>query len=178
MIYMVECSFTDPQCEQEWSNYYSGPKLDQVLSVPGFKTSQRFKAVDDKPCPYLAMHTVTSLSVLEGQNYKGGGGGSFGPWQSFITDWRRSFYSQSDEAPDIPLGSHFAVTDLTPTEVQALDLPFLWLRAAGLEATPQRGLARLTNDQTKALIANTPSGLRIYTPLMARRSELPNKAKQ
>ena len=33
MIYMVECSFTDPQCEQEWNDYYSGPKLDQVQDL-------------------------------------------------------------------------------------------------------------------------------------------------
>jgi len=175
---MVECSFADPSREAQWSEYYDGPKIDQVLAVPGFKTSQRLKAIDGGRCPYLAMHTVTSLAILEGQSYKGGGGGSFGPWQSLITDWRRSFYAGLDEAPDLQVGSHIAVTDLTEAQVAALGLPFVWLKGAGLQATPQRGLAQLSAQQSAQLQAKPYAGVRVYTPTMKRRLEPPNKAQQ
>ena len=57
MLYMAECRFTDPAQEEAWNAWYGGPRLDELLSVPGFLTSQRFKAVTPADSPYLAIHT-------------------------------------------------------------------------------------------------------------------------
>ena len=45
MIYTVECAFTDPSREAEWNRHYSGEKLDNLLRLPGWRTSQRFRAL-------------------------------------------------------------------------------------------------------------------------------------
>ncbi len=45
MIYTVECSFADPTSEAEWNDFYSADKLPALISVTGFHTSQRFRAV-------------------------------------------------------------------------------------------------------------------------------------
>lgn len=174
MLYMVECSFTEPTREDAWNRFYSGPKLDQVLAVPGFRTSQRFRAVDGARCPYLAIHTVESLAVLQGQSYKSGGGGSFGEaWQPYIADWHRRAYSGIDVAPDIALDERIAVCDLPAGEVRGeASLPFVWLTWAGLDAAaPQRGIAQITRAQTESAMASKPPGMRIYAPMMARRME-------
>ena len=176
MIYMVECGFNDPSRENEWNDHYSGPKLDNVLKVPGFKTSQRFVALDSESCPYLAIHTVESLSILEGQNYKGGGGGNFGTWQSYITDWTRSYYEGSVEAPNVPLGSYLALTDLTSEEIKGFNLNFIWLKAAGLECkSPQRGLAIISVEQKNNLSIQNSNLVRIFEPMVARKIESTNK---
>lgn len=40
MLYMVECGFSDPAREEEWSAWYSGPKIARTLTVPGFLRSR------------------------------------------------------------------------------------------------------------------------------------------
>ena len=179
MLYMVECSFTDPKREDEWNRFYSGHKLDQMLAVPGFRTSQRFRAVDGARCPYLAIHTVDALDVLQGTTYKSRGGGSFGDeWQPYITDWRRSFFSGIDVAPDIALDERVALTDLPAEQVRDSGLAFLWLTSAGLAAAaPQRGIARITRAQAEAVTASKPPGIRVYAPMMARRQETSEKGR-
>ncbi|SMB41076.1 conserved hypothetical protein [Serratia proteamaculans] len=58
MFYTVECSYTDPESENEWNAFYSLGKLPALVSVTGFSTSQRFQAMTPG-CPvYLAIHTV------------------------------------------------------------------------------------------------------------------------
>ena len=58
MIYIVECAFTDPAREAAWNEFYSGEKLDTLLALPGFRASQRFRALTDVPAPYLAVHSI------------------------------------------------------------------------------------------------------------------------
>ena len=69
MIYTVECSFADTAREAEWNDFYSLNKLPALISVDGFHTSQRFKALSPG-CPvYLAIHSIDSLDVLQGDEY-------------------------------------------------------------------------------------------------------------
>lgn len=70
MLYTVECNYTDPESEQEWNTFYSQQKLPALISVAGFSSSQRFKAL--KPCGsrYLAIHTVKYAEVLTSEEYK------------------------------------------------------------------------------------------------------------
>lgn len=75
MIYTVECSFADPVSEAQWNDFYSLEKLPALISVSGFHTSQRFKAIS-AGCPvYLAMHSIDGLAVLESDEYRQKGGG-------------------------------------------------------------------------------------------------------
>jgi hypothetical protein len=174
---MVECSFTDSVREAEWNRYYSGAKLDSVLAVPGFRTSQRFRALDSLRAPYLAIHTVASIDVLAGTTYKSGGGGSFGEWQLYITDWKRNLFDGCDVAPDVALDERLLVNDRLPAELDTAGLDVLLLRAVGLDlSTPQRAIATVRASDRSRIEAARRSGFRVYEPMMSQRREPAGKA--
>ena len=52
MLYIVECSYADPQSEAGWNRFYSEDKLPALVSVSGFRASQRFRALSSS-CPVL-----------------------------------------------------------------------------------------------------------------------------
>jgi hypothetical protein len=174
---MVECGFSDPQQEQAWNDYYTQRKLDEVLAVPGFRTSQRFKAIVNVPAPYLAIHTVDSLDVLTGEAYRSLGGGSFDrTYQGCITNWHRNLFDGLARAPAIAEDEFLAVTDEVPAKVAAAGVEFSWLRIAGLDAsTPQRGIARIDRMRSAELAKRYRSVITVFAPLMPQRQELPGK---
>ena len=64
MLYIVECSYADPQSEAGWNRFYSEDKLPALVSVSGFRASQRFGALSSG-CPvYLAIHTIEHGDTL------------------------------------------------------------------------------------------------------------------
>ena len=93
MIYMVECAFTDPTREEEWNVFYGGDKLTTLLNLPGFRASQRFRAVTDVPAPYLAVHSIRDKTVLNQRVYRDAGGGTFSGWDDLVTNWDRNLFS-------------------------------------------------------------------------------------
>ncbi|MGE0970568.1 sugar ABC transporter [Klebsiella sp. WOUb02] len=101
MLYIVECTYTDPTSETEWNDFYTREKLPALLSVDGFSSSQRFRALTPGCPAYLAIHTVCDAAVLTGAEYRLKGGGSFARWQANIGDWRRSLYQCADPAPAV-----------------------------------------------------------------------------
>jgi hypothetical protein len=175
MIYMVECAFTDPGREVAWNDYYSKEKLDKVLAVPGFRTSQRFKAVEAIPAPYIAIHTVDSLEVLKGSAYKQDGGGTFdASFQPAISNWRRSLYEGLDRAQPVEMNSLLAVCD-DPEMVKGAGINFAWLNAAGLDTTvPRRGIASVSRQLLERF--GHHHRVRLYLPITPQRIERPDKA--
>jgi hypothetical protein len=60
-VYAVRCNFGRPDLEQAWNDWYSGPKLKQMLAKPLFLSGQRFKATRlDRRRQYLALWIVES----------------------------------------------------------------------------------------------------------------------
>ena len=57
MIYMVEMDFPHPERLAEWHAWYLA-HIRVLLTVPGFRASQRFEAITATPSPYLALHEV------------------------------------------------------------------------------------------------------------------------
>lgn len=101
MFYTVECSFTDPEREAEWNAFYRHNKLPALISVAGFTTSQRFRAVKSG-CPvYLALHTIKDGDILSSADSRLKGGGNFSRWQVCITDWHRNLYGGEGLVPAI-----------------------------------------------------------------------------
>ncbi len=170
---MVECAFSDPAHEQAWNDYYTNRKLDEVLAVPGFRTSQRFKAITHIAAPYLAVHTVDSLEVLTGNSYRSEGGGSFDrTYQHYITNWHRNLFSGLERAPAIAGHEFLAVTDQAPDKVADAGVRFTWLEIAGLDAsTPRRGIARIDRTQAERLVRSHCGVINVYAPRMPQRQE-------
>ena len=90
-IYAVRCNFNHPDLEQAWNDWYSGPKLRQMLAKPFFLSGQRFAAVDlDTTRKYLALWSVESPDAFTTSEYRSDWG--FFEWTPYIIDWSRDLY--------------------------------------------------------------------------------------
>lgn len=167
MIYTVECSFSDPSSEAEWNDFYSLKKLPALISVSGFHTSQRFKALS-AGCPvYLALHSIDGLAVLDGYEYRQKGGGNFARWQQHITDWHRNLYSGLERAPAIGEGEHLIVSAVGPEPLIEMGLTPDRMRAVALEKCPEnRWLAKL-DGSISLRVETLPMDVHLYAPMTA-----------
>lgn len=170
MIYTVECAFSDPAREADWNAYYSGPKLAAVLSVPGFRTSQRFRAIAPCAAPYYAMHSLRDADVL-GAQYKGVGGGSFGGgWDDMITNWHRNLFAGLDMAPEVAADAGLLVLDDPAGDGVAPEAGFTWLDIAGLDrSVTHRGLAIVGRAAGEKIAATHGEAVRLFEPITERK---------
>jgi len=165
MIYTVECSFADAGSEAEWNDFYSLEKLPALLSVTGFHSSQRFRALGKGYPVYLAVHQIDGLEVLMGEDYRQKGGGNFARWQQHITDWHRNLYDNVDPVPAVEPNELLAVCSHDPTPLIRMGLSPSALHAVALEKSPEhRWLAKL-NRQSMALSAQQPDAVHLYAPM-------------
>lgn len=165
MIYTVECSYADPGSEAEWNDFYSQDKLPALISVTGFHTSQRFKALGHG-CPvYLAIHTIDGLDVLTGEAYRQKGGGNFARWQQHITDWHRNLYGSIDRAPAVGQGELLALCPSGSDLLIEMGLSPSAMHAVALEKFPEhRWFAKL--DRLNAHLAERLSDdIQLYAPM-------------
>ena len=152
MIYTVECNYADPASEAEWNAFYSQEKLPALISVSGFGSSQRFKALSGDCPAYLALHSVDTLAVLQSDEYREKGGGNFSRWQPHITDWRRNLYAGLDRAVAVGAGEFLLVSEQGPQPLIELGLTPIALHAVALDSTPaHRWLAKLDDAQARAI---------------------------
>src|SRR5579872_3922832 len=102
MIYMVEMAFRHPERLAEWHEWYLA-HIDVLLTVPGFRASQRFEAVVDNPSPFLALHEVSGPELFESAAYRGRGGpASTGEWRNLQSNWHRNLLDGIETTPDVP----------------------------------------------------------------------------
>lgn len=174
MIYTVECTFADLASEAEWNDFYSREKLPALISVTGFQSSQRFKALTGG-CPvYLAIHTVDGPDVLTSDEYRQKGGGNFARWQQHITDWHRNLYSDIGLAPAVQTCERLALCERGPEPLIDMGLKPLAMHAVALEKVPaHRWLAVVSADDAVRL-PEPPQGVHLYAPMGERltRSEI------
>jgi hypothetical protein len=166
MIYTVECSFTDPQQEEAWNEFYSSLKLPALISVKGFQTSQRFRLLRGQAPTYLAIHTIADPTVLVSNEYRRKGGGSFARWQSMITDWRRNVYAGIDIAPGVAEGQILVIGNgeaSRPALVAAIKQ--YDLEAIALDHSPGRRLLSVLPDSQVAGPDGLHPELAFYAPM-------------
>lgn len=165
MIYTVECSFAEPTREDEWNEFYSEFKLPALISVTGFRTSQRFKAISTG-CPvYLAVHTVDGLEVLNGDEYTEKGGGSFARWQPDITDWHRNLYDGLGRAPDVAVGEYLVLSSTGPEALTRLGLAPHAMHAVAMEENPGQRWLATTASTDFPLLSQLPNDVYAYVPM-------------
>ena len=166
MIYMVEMDFPLPERLPEWHAWYLA-HIRVLLSVPGFRASQRFEALLPAPAPYLALHEVASAALFESEAYRlRGGPASTGEWRQLQTNWRRNLLEGLDETPDVPSDRHVLLLD----EARDVRLPpgidASWLRGVGLDVTVKEcGLAVLTDPAPFLDLARRDLRVRVYRPI-------------
>lgn len=126
-IYMVEQWFARADWEQEWSDWYNG-NLNVLLSVPGFRSAQRFRNVGDKPL-YLAIYTVDSPAVFQTQTYinAGGNGANSARFRPAYQMWKRNLFDDPGRALSVDMTRFLLVEDIadagTPARAGAKRLP-------------------------------------------------------
>jgi hypothetical protein len=176
MIYTVECSFADPGSEAEWNDFYSRDKLPALISVSGFHTSQRFRALSPG-CPvYLALHSIDGLDILTGEEYRQKGGGNFARWQHHITDWHRNLYGGLERAPAVGEDEYLALSATGPEPLIRLGLMPSEMRAVAMEKVPEyRWLTKGERDKTPD-IDHLPEGVHVYAPMTAQLTRDDNAA--
>src|SRR2546423_3701552 len=132
---MVEMGFPHPDRLAEWHDWYM-EHIKVLLTVPGFRASQRFEAVVDNPSPYLALHEVASAEMFQSDAYRNRGGPtSVGEWRSLQTNWHRNLLDGLDETPEVPPdASLLLLRDVRDVLVPAA-IRVDWLRGVGLDGT-------------------------------------------
>src|SRR5260370_31403645 len=108
---MVEMGFPHPEREAGWHGWYLG-HIRVLLTVPGFRASQRFKAIGLTSSPYLALHEVASAALFDSPAYRARGGpASTGEWRALQTNWHRNLLDGIEETPDVPADRHVLLLD-------------------------------------------------------------------
>ena len=166
MIYMVEMDFPHPERLREWHDWYLA-HIRVLLTVPGFRASQRFQAIVETAAPYLALHEVSGPEMFASAAYRSRGGpASTGEWRQLQTNWRRNLLEGLDQTPDVPADRYVLLLD----EARDVSLPagigVTWLRGVGLDSTVNEcGLAVLNDPGPVLDLARSDPRVRVYRPI-------------
>jgi len=166
LIYMVEMGFPHPKRLAEWHDWYM-EHIKVLLTVPGFRASQRFEAVVDNASPYLALHEVASAAMFESEAYRNRGGPtSVGEWRSLQTNWHRNLLDEMDETPEVPLDAYLLLLRDARDVVLPAAIRVDWLRGVGLDGTIKEcGLAVLSDIGSVLDLARRDERVRLFRPI-------------
>jgi hypothetical protein len=166
MIYLVEMGFPHPERAAEWHEWYLA-HIRVLLTVPGFRASQRFEAIFDTPAPYLALHEVASAALFDSPAYRGRGGpASVGEWRALQTNWHRNLLDGMEATPDVPQDAHLLVLREARDAALPAGTAVSWLRGVGLDRTiGELGLAVVRDPAPLADIARRDARLCLYRPI-------------
>ena len=141
MIYMVEMALLDTARRAEWDTWYASHQH-RLLSIPGFRASQRFEAIHPAPSPFVALHQVDSADIFTGPTYKAKAGPTnTGEWQSKMNNWHRNLFAM-DRSPDVPMDARLVVVEDGGPAALGDRLAVQWMDAVGLDrSVKRRGLA-------------------------------------
>jgi hypothetical protein len=174
MLYMVEMDFRNPAREADWHVWYLQHMAKLIRTVPGFRASQRFRAITSTPSPWLAMHDVASAAVFQSPQYRASGGpAATGEWQAEHTNWYRNLFDGIDHTPEVAPDAHLLVSEGDArarlgqvSEPVAASL--MRLVSIGLDqSSSSRGIAIIPAGRLTAGLFDLP-GVRIFKPISPR----------
>src|SRR5262245_1089133 len=166
---MVEMDFRNPAREADWHVWYLDHVIKLIRTVPGFRATQRFRAITATASPWLALHDVASPAVFESAQYRAAGGpASTGEWQAEHSNWHRNLFAGIDATPEVRFDGHLLVlddgTELPPPYAATVT----WLESVGLDRTAERGgIAVLPPGGLSAALFGL-AGVRIFKPISPR----------
>ena len=161
-VYIVRCNFTAPDQEQAWNDWYSGPKLKQMLAQRYFLSCQRFRRASGTGRDYLALWVVEKSEALRTRQYVSQWG--FADWERYVTDWSRDLFDAGARPAndfavaaggvlDAPAFDGMSADEAEAARRRIAASDIMWLPIIGLDRhTPIIGL-RVTST---AAAANDP----------------------
>lgn len=176
MIYMVEMDMQLGDREAEWHAWYLA-HIKVLLSVPGFRASQRFQSLLPCPAPYLALHQVDSGAIFESAEYRSRGGpGSTGEWRALHLNWRRNLLDGLAETPDVPLGTTLLRLEGARGVTLPTGISVTWTKVAGLDRdAAEFGFAVIADPAPVMDLARADRRVRLYRPISEKLWEEPGK---
>ena len=164
MIYMVEMALLEIALRAEWDAWYVAHQH-RLLTIPGFRASQRFEAIHTAESPFVALHEVDSPDIFGGPHYRAKDGPSnTGEWQ--VKMGHRNLFG-TDHTPDVPMDARLVVIEDGAGPALPDHISVRWMEAVGLDrSVPRRGLA-VTPPGTADRLVGTP-GTRVLKPIGAR----------
>ena len=163
MIYMVEMALLDTARRAEWDAWYVAHQH-RLLSIPGFRASQRFEAIHGAESPFVALHEVDSPEIFAAPTYRAKAGPSnTGEWQAKMSNWHRNLFEGVDHTPDVPMGARLVVVEENGGSVLLDRVSVNWMDAVGLDRSVQRrGLAVMPPATADRLVGT--QGIRVLRP--------------
>jgi hypothetical protein len=89
-IYVVQADYTDPLSEADWNEWYSEVHIPDLLSVPGWLSSQRYRAISGVP-KYLTVHEIESPRIFGSPAHQKVAG--WGQWEDRIANFSRGIFT-------------------------------------------------------------------------------------
>jgi hypothetical protein len=170
MIYTVEITFSAPDQEAAWNDWYS-PHLFTLLSVPGFETAQRFRRPSGSGYAYLAAYSISTAGVFESDAYRaiGGGGVASSRWKSAIRR-KRNLFDGLERLPEVSDDHRLVLLDQPALPKEPPDLIFVPLHAIALDRSVELRLLAIVHpeDAARHQLAED-SRFAVYTPMTERR---------
>lgn len=171
LVYIVRCNFTEPAKEQAWNDWYSGPKIAQMLAKPHFRTCQRFRRTSGTGRNYLALWTLQSPDAFTTAEYRADWG--FFDWSPYIVDWSRDLFDGGDSPGvvfAVPPGGSLLVTsfdgmsqdqaDVARGAIEPATPAMMWLPVVGLDRhSPAIGLCPVPQAPHAPMRDNAPRGV-------------------
>ena len=164
MIYMVEMALLDTARRAEWDAWYVAHQH-RLLSIPGFRASQRFEAIHAAESPFVALHQVDSAEIFTGPTYRSQAGPSnTGEWQAKMGHWHRNLFVGVERTPDVPMDARLVVMEDGASPASLDGVSVQWMEAVGLDRSVQRrGLAVMPPATADRLVG--VGGIRVLTPI-------------
>ena len=164
MIYMVEMALLDGGRRAEWDAWYVAHQH-RLLSIPGFRASQRFEAIHAADAPFVALHEVDSPEIFTTPAYQGNAGPrNTGEWQARMGNWHRNLFAGADHTPDVPTDARLVVVEEDGGPAFPGTVSVRWMEAVGLDRSVQRrGLAVMAPATADRLVG--AAGIRVLKPI-------------
>jgi hypothetical protein len=166
VIYMVEMDMNLGDREAEWHEWYLA-HIKKLLTVPGFRASQRFRSILPAPAPYLALHQVDSGAIFDSPEYRSRGGpGSTGEWRERHSNWRRNLLDGLAETPDVPATAHLLRLENARDVALPAGVAIAWTKVVGLDRDAgEFGLAVIGDPAPFLELAGADPRVRLYRPI-------------
>ena len=163
MIYMVEMALLDTARRAEWDAWYVSHQH-RLLSIPGFRASQRFEAIHAAESPFVALHEVDSPEIFARPAYRTKAGpGNTGEWQAKMGNWHRNLFAM-DHTPDVPMDARLVVVEDGGDPALPDRVTVQWMQAVGLDQSVRRRGLAVMSPATADRLAGT-QGIRVLKPI-------------
>jgi hypothetical protein len=166
VIYMVEMDMRLGDREAEWHAWYLA-HIKVLLTVSGFRASQRFRSLLPCPAPYLALHQVDSGAIFDSPEYCARGGpGSTGEWRALHLNWRRNLLDGLAATPDVPANRYLLRVENGRDIALPAGTTIAWTKAVGLDRDSQEfGLAAIDDAAPFIELAKADPRVGLYRPI-------------